>query len=89
MSPDAYSRGSTTGKVTDALVWVAHRRAPFTSRDLAEAMGCHSRTAHRYLLAFMVSEVVEARTHPADAWVWENTGTLRTTHGGCTARADN
>jgi len=77
MSPDAYHRGSTTGKVTEALVWVAHRRAPFTSRQLAEKMGCHSRTAHRYLLAFLVSEVVGARTHPTAPWVWENAGLLR------------
>ncbi len=73
---DAHYRGSTIGKVTEALVWVAQRRAPFTSRDLAEAMGCHSRTAHRYLLSFAISGVVVARRHPADAWMWTRTGLL-------------
>lgn len=67
---DAYHRGSTIGKVTEALLWVQTRRRPFTAHDLADHMGCHTITAHRYLLSFAISDVVVARQHPANAWVW-------------------
>ncbi len=66
---DASTRDNLVGRVVAIHEWIATRQVSFSKHDLAAGIGFGHRSAHRYLLAFEASGLVDC-DRAGQRWLW-------------------